>query len=101
MTEKEFFNRIVKKQLDSLPNCFWFIKEAKLLRGLPDICGTINGKSFYLELKRSEKEYNRKTGGIALQRLIIQKIQKAGGYASFAYPENWSEVFQELQKLAS
>lgn len=59
----------------------------------------INGTFVALEVKRSEEEAQETTGRIALQRKNIADIRKAGGYATFVYPENEKFVIEELLEL--
>lgn len=67
----------------------WFFKkEAKGLRGLPDIIICYKGRFICWELKRSEKEAMKLTGRIVLQRHMLEKAIKAGAIAEFVYPEN-------------
>ncbi len=100
MTENEWKKRVVVKRLDTLPNTFYFIKEALALRGLPDIMGVVNGRFFAWELKKSEREAMKKTGRNVLQQLILTKIKKAGGCARFVYPENLEDAFRELVEIS-
>lgn len=100
MTENEFRDRKVRPLLESLPNSYYFIKEALALRGIPDIIGVVNGRFFAWELKRSQKEAQKKTGRTALQDYILSKMKKAGGCARFVYPENLDDAFQELVKFS-
>lgn len=98
MLERTFRKRIVQKNLDTIPGIYYFIKEARGLRGLPDIIGFLNGRAFVWELKRSEAEANKRTGRIVLQRLVLQKIKKTGCIARFVYPENFNECLEELRR---
>lgn len=100
MKENQFRDRVIRKELDRLPNCYYFIKEAVSLRGLPDIVGVCNGYFFALEIKRSEAEASKKTGRIVLQRFILEKIEQKGGFACFVYPEVWPVVLDNLKRLA-
>jgi len=95
------FQRALMIELRCIPNSFFTVKEAKSLRGLPDIYGCVNGHFVTLEVKRTRAEAERKTGRIVLQRKIIQDIQKAKGYASFIYPENKEHILKELRKFCA
>lgn len=92
------FKNKVFKLLDSVPkqDLFYFTKEAKSLRGIPDLIGCYKGKFFAWELKQSEKESQKTQGRIALQRYILSLIRRAGGIGEIVYPENLDEKFQEL-----
>lgn len=75
---------------------FVFTKEAKSIRGLPDIIGCCNGLFFGWELKASESEARKKTGRIALQRHILKLIQRAGGVGEIVHPNNLDDKLTEL-----
>lgn len=75
------------------------MKEAKSIRGIPDIIGCTNGTFFALEVKKNEAESLHTTGRIVLQKHNMDKIRRAGGYASFVYPENVDNVIAELIAL--
>lgn len=87
------------QKLRAIPNSKWFVKEAKSIRGIPDIIGCISGRHIVLEVKRSEAEARGNTGRIVLQKQFIKETTKAGGYATFIYPENEAEILEELSKL--
>ena len=90
-TQKEsLFSKRVRKRLDAIPYC-WSMRCHGLLAGLPDLIGCVNGQFFALELKTSAKAPRSK-----LQGYVIDKIQSAGGYARFVYPENEEETFKHL-----
>ena len=93
------FQKNFKKRLHSIEGCWHFTKEALALRGFPDIMGCYNGRFFAMELKRSEKEAQKKTGRIVLQRHVLRAIRKAGGLAWIAYPENADDVLEQLINL--
>lgn len=93
------FQRKLIKKLRQIPKSFWFVKEAKSIRGLPDLIGVVNGRPVYLECKRSRSEALHNTGRIVLQRKVLQDAKLAGAYVSFIYPENEEEVLFELQNL--
>lgn len=86
----------VIQRLKNLHRCRYFVKEAKAIRGIPDIVGCLNGIHFELEVKRSEKEIKGKTGRHILQERNLYLVEQAGGFARFIYPENFDEVFEDL-----
>jgi len=77
-------------------NLFVFTKEAKSIRGLPDVIGCYNGLFFGWELKRSESEARKRTGRIALQRHILKLIRNAGGVGEIVHPKNLDEKLLQL-----
>jgi len=95
MLEKNFKQK-VRKRLNSVPDLYYFVKEAVAIRGIPDIIGCYKGTFFAWELKRSEKEANKKTGRIVLQRHNLSKIKSSGGIGEIVYPENFECAFSSL-----
>jgi len=95
--ERDFWNNKVKKDLEKLDNCVFFRIENRVSRGTPDVFVCLNGKFVALELKRSEKEANKKRDGYALQKYWAQKINKNKGIAFITYPENWDAVYSNLK----
>lgn len=98
-TEKQFRDKQLRPILNTFDECWYFVKEAKSLRGIPDVIGVYKGKFFALEVKKNKSEAAKKTGRICLQKYITILIQKAGGFASFIYPENLEEVIDKLKKF--
>ena len=90
------FKQKVRERLSRVPGLYYFVKEALALRGIPDIIGCYQGGFFAWELKRSKAEAKKKTGRIVLQRLIIERINSAGGLGAIVYPENFDEEFSHL-----
>jgi hypothetical protein len=86
----------VKSRLKETNKLYFFIKEALALRGIPDVIGCYRGRFFAWELKKSEKEANKKGGRIALQRYILKTIRNAGGVGEIVFPENFEQKYQEL-----
>ena len=81
------FKARVKRDLDALEGCYYFVKEARAIRGIPDIIGCVRGKFFALELKRDVRA--RRT---ALQTYEMTKIRTADGFGAFANPQNWDTI---------
>ena len=96
------FKRRVIRELKSIPNLYYFVKEARSLVGIPDIIICYNSRFIAWELKRSESEILDKNGKMhekgrhRRQFLEIVKILKAQGSARFVYPENFDEAIEDL-----
>ena len=90
------FQSYVKRRLSEIDGLFFFVKEAKSLRGLPDIIGCYKGRFFGWELKRSRSEAQKTTGRIALQRHKLSQIQMAYGIGEIVHPENLEQKLAEL-----
>jgi len=97
LTESQF-QKLVKSKLDALDNTYYFIKEAKSLRGIPDIVGHRNGHFFALEVKKSRGESLKNTGRIVLQKYTLQRIALAYGLGYLVHPENLDDVLVDLTK---
>ena len=93
------FKKRVKADLDQLPECYYFVKEALALRGIADIIGCVNGCFFALELKRDKKQAEKKIGRIMLQRHYLKKVKQSGGYGVITFPDIWTYTLQELKGL--
>ena len=92
--ENTFRDTKLRKLLDNIP-CYYTIKEAASLRGLPDIIGvTKGGRFFALEVKKDKAELSCKR--TALQGYILGKIRQMDGFAEFVYPENLEQTIKTL-----
>lgn len=87
------------KTLRSIPNSYFFSKEAGSIRGISDIIGCISGTFVGLEVKRSLEEAKKYSPRNALQDKFIADIKKVKGKAYKIYPENEQEILEELWKL--
>ncbi len=86
----------IRTFLDEQPGVYYFIKEAKSLRGIPDIIISWHGTFVALEVKRDESEVKKK--GAKLQAYTINEIRKSGGLAFFIYPQNLEDVLTTISK---
>jgi len=92
LKENEFRDRRVIPFLKSIKGLKYFIKEAVSIRAIPDIIGCYKGKFFALELKRSLKEANKKTGRIVAQKYWLETwMIEADAKTFLVYPENFEE----------
>jgi hypothetical protein len=71
------------------------------IAGLPDRVFCLNGRYIALEFKRSLKEMLKGSASSKLQEYTLFKIEAAGGYAVFVYPENAEVVFNRLREIAN
>lgn len=90
------FKNLVTKKLKEIPDLYYFIKEAKALRGIPDVIGCYKGLFFGWELKKSKAEAQKNTGRIVLQRYILSLIQRSGGIGEIVHPDNLDEKLRQL-----
>lgn len=93
-TENKWRDSSLRPFLESIDGCAFFIKEAKTIRGLPDLIGVLKGVPFYLEIKKNDKELH--SPRTVLQEYQLKKFKKSGAFTSFIYPENAQEVLLDL-----
>ena len=92
--ENIFRDNKLRPLLDAIP-CYYLIKEALTIRGLPDIIGlTRGGRFFCLEVKKSKAELSCKR--TPLQAYVLKKVRDMGGFAEFVYPENLQQTIKTL-----
>lgn len=98
MLERSFKRKVIST-LKDIENCYFFVKEAAAIRGIPDIIGSYKGRFFAWELKRSKKVAETWRDGHELQKYNIKKINDSGGIGRIVYPENFNECLEELLSL--
>jgi hypothetical protein len=98
--DKKVIPRLDKMVKRGLP-VYWFIKEAKSVRGIPDLIICANGHFVAWELKPTKDEAEKTTGRIALQKYTLTRIQRAHGTAEIVHPENLEEHLSRLEVLCS
>ena len=92
------------KKLAQSDDFYFFVKEAKAIRNIPDFVWCYRGCYGTWEIKRSISEVYYKNGSektkgrVVGQRHEINKVIKAGGIGEFVYPENFDEAFKRLLK---
>lgn len=97
MLEKQFRDRKVIPFLSKFKeNVYFFIKEAKNIRGIPDIICCVNGIFVAIELKRNSCEAHKNSGSIVFQRYTMSKIDEVGGVSVIVYPENFEAFCREF-----
>jgi len=96
MKPETLFKLKVARALDSLPNTWAKKIQMVALRGIPDFLCCINGLFVAIELKPDAK-----TKLEPLQEYNLNAIDKAGGLAFKATPENWQKVYATLMELAT
>jgi hypothetical protein len=97
--EKTIQKKIIKR-LREIPYCYFFVKEAAAIKGIPDIVGHVNGHFFALEVKKNKAAARETKGRAVLQRYEIAKIRSKGGQGWFIYPENMDEVLEKIRVLS-
>jgi hypothetical protein len=90
------FKKRVLSRLRKLSRIVTFTIQQASIRGTPDLLLCLNGRFVALELKRSSK-----APATELQKYNVDRINKAGGYATLVYPENLEEVMTHLEEIAN
>lgn len=89
------FRKKAQEDIDSLPNTYRFTVQQIAKKGDPDNLLCVLGHFVGIEYKKSERDKPTR-----LQIHKLNKIRDAGGSTFVACPENWSEIFEELKRLA-
>lgn len=94
--EKQFENKI-RGFLETLPKQ-WHLKYwgggRFATAGIPDIIGCINGRFIGIEVKATKGKPS------PLQIRNVDLINKAGGYATIVYPNQFEELQEDLLKIS-
>ena len=98
--EENKFGKKVDEKLRSIPGALFFNIDQRATRGTPDRIGVISGTFVALELKKDEKEINKRDNRTRLQAYKLQQIRDAGGFGEFCYPGNWPGIYRDLLRLA-
>lgn len=94
MISETQFKKKVMKDLETLPNC-WFYKSQEVGRkGIPDIIMCLNGIFVAIELKRDGKMPD------PIQKIVMSHISDARGYAFWTTPTLWENLFPVLKQMA-
>lgn len=75
------------------------MKEAKAIRGLPDIIGCISGRMIMLEVKKSAAAYEKWDPRQHLQNHILELYKASGAYTAFIYPEIEEVILADLREM--
>ena len=89
------FKEKVLEELREIKNSYWIKIQQVALKGVPDILGTINGRFIALELKIEGDKADK------LQEYVLHEIDKAGGIALVAHPNNFDEIKNYIVKQTS
>jgi len=97
MQQETKFNKRVADELDTYLHS-WGLKTQELSRrGIPDHLWCIEGLFVALEGKMDAADEHKNAGRSVLQRYNLEKIRRAGGFASFISPKTFDKVFQQLE----
>ena len=97
MRETEANRRLVK-ELNQIPRAKFILKEARKVRGHPDIMGCINGLTVVIECKKPARVDAK---GSKLQKKELDDWQKAGAVPIYAVGEEGYAAALETVKQFS
>ena len=95
MTPEAKVKKIVRKQLDVIPKCYYFMPATGGYgkSGVPDIVGSYNGRFFGIELKAGN---NQPT---LLQQKNLYQIWISGGIAAVVNEDNMNDIEDILNEV--
>lgn len=92
MRESQFQARLIKKLGKMLPGCIVLKNDPNYIQGIPDLIILYKDKWAALEVKRGEY------ASVRPNQAHYVRTMHAMSYAAFIYPENESEILDELQR---
>lgn len=92
--ENEYQGQLVKKLKELLPGCMITKLDSGHTQGIPDLLVLYKDHWAALEVKRSAKERENPRPN---QEYFVEKMDKMS-FSRFIFPENESEVLDELLK---
>lgn len=92
MRENAFQSRLIKEIKNMLPGCMVLKNDPNYIQGIPDLSIFYNGKWAMLECKKSAHEEHQPN-----QDIYVDRANQMS-FARFIYPENKTEVLDELQQ---
>ena len=97
MKESVFQKKVIDDLKKQFPGCMVLKNDANYIQGIPDLMVVHKDKWAALEVKKSEEAYKASLEDQPIQTHYISKMNNMS-YASYIYPENKEEVFNELQQ---
>jgi hypothetical protein len=92
MKENKFQSRLIKDIKDLLPGCIVLKNDPTYIQGIPDLSIFYKDKWAMLECKKSSHEKHQPN-----QDIYVEQANSMS-FARFIYPENKTEVLDELQQ---
>lgn len=92
-SEAAYQQKLVKKIEKLFPGCYVFKNDPEQRQGIPDLLILIRDRWLMLEVKRSKSAPKQPNQDYYLARFGEMS------YASYVYPENEKEVFNDIQRV--
>ena len=93
MIESQFQKRLKREIKERFPGCIIYKTDPQQIQGSPDLIILNGNKWAALEVKKNAKAPHRPN-----QDYRVEQMNKMS-FASFIYPENKEEVFDDLERL--
>jgi Holliday junction resolvase len=93
MVESEFQRRVIQRLKTEFPDCVVMKQDASYKQGIPDLVIFHKDRYAMLEVKKSAKASHQPQ-----QDYYISKFND-WSFASFVYPENVDQVFEQLKEV--
>lgn len=90
--ERNFQKRVIDRLKNEFAGCMVLKNDSSYLQGIPDLLVLYAAKWAMLEVKKSSTARHQPN-----QDYYVDKLNQMS-YASFIYPENEEEVFNELHR---
>lgn len=92
MKENEYQSRLIKRLKRQFPGCIVLKNDSSYIQGIPDLLVLFGDRWAALEVKRSRNASRRPN-----QQYYVEKMDSMS-YATFIFPENEEEVFDDLEQ---
>lgn len=97
--ENEFQSKLIKDIRELFPGCVIVKNDCNYIQGIPDLTILYKDRWAVLECKRSKEEMEKciRTNNPPNQSYYVNSLNKMS-YAGYIYPENKTEVLNDLQQ---
>ena len=92
MLENKFQANLIRELKNEFPECIVMKNDSSYIQGVPDLLVLHKDKWASLEVKRSSNASHQPN-----QDYYVSKLKKMS-YASFIYPENREDVYNDLEQ---
>lgn len=90
---KQAFQKKLKKEVKPVA-ILQYKQDATTIKGFPDTLVILEGVVIFIEYKKSKKAKYQEG-----QKLWHDKLEDAGHFSFYVYPENADEVLKEIKRL--
>ena len=90
---KQKFQKELKKKVKPVA-ILQYKQDATTLKGFPDCICILEGVTIFIEYKKSKRAKYQEG-----QKMWHDKLEEAGHFAFYVYPENADEILKEIERL--